>query len=481
MEPETTETETETKPTPDEIRAQANEELRKAVERQEALREARTVANLIKTLDESARTITEEQKEVREVIEIVAPAPERRSALSAARTQLASLSDFRYRTLPKWQQDFRDADSDHMVARYFRGLWMASAHHDTSLLQQVRDEAKLMRADLLVGATGGTDGVFDGTAGELLPLPVANYINIALYRLARFRALTRQNTATNGQSLRIPLQSTISSSLWKAEAALIIAGEPSVVDHLNLDLKKLTSLGILSNEILADEIFGIVQWLLNDVVMEMAETEDEALYSSGDGILEPNGFEAADTGATTNPPYQIALGVLQAANKDLLADADLDYAHIVKMYYSLPEKERASSIWSGPDAVAEALSLVVDANGRPIFRQANDAGGVIGDAAASAQTGTLFGRPFHNLPGKSAALGSVTDSTENRLYLSNMERTYATLEKGGVQVAVSTDDEFKTDRTVYRFVRRIDGGVTGNNITGRFQYIYTGGIDTVAA
>ena len=55
-----------------------------------------------------------------------------------------------------------------------------------------------------------------------------------------------------------------------------------------------------------DEVFWIVNWRVNDVTMQMAETEDKALYSTGRWaatFLEPNGFELNDaitTGTTGN-------------------------------------------------------------------------------------------------------------------------------------------------------------------------------------
>ena len=64
----------------------------------------------------------------------------------------------------------------------------------------------------------------------------------------------------------------------------------------------------------------------------------------------------------------------------------------------------------------------------------------------------------------------------NRLYFLNPTRTYQVLESGTLRVEASRDAGFVNDTTVYRFIRRVDGGVIGNNIAGRNQYVYTGNI-----
>lgn len=411
---------------------------------------------------------TPEKENSRRVIEVLAPAPPVPYG-AAGRTQLASLSDARYATLPAWQRAFRNADCDMMVKRTF----MALSQKDDATLRRLHDETRHMRATLAEGDSSVAGAVFDGTGGQALPLPVANYINQALYRLARWRALTRVATATTGASLRIPLQTTVSTSLWEPEADTIVAGEPSTSDALNLQLQKLTSLSVITNELIEDgDAFSVVAWMIEDVVMQMAEKEDEALYSSGAGTAsnEPNGFEASDTTLASAPTYYVPVSPTQDAI--FTTAAALTYAHMVKMFYALPEKERMGAIWTANDTVMEQISLLLDGNLRPIFRVQDAPGDIIGDAPASAAQGTIFRRPVWNLPGKTGGAGENID----RIYFLNPLRTYAILEKAAVRVEASREAGFSNDTTHYRFIRRVDGGVIGNNISGRPQYVYTGNL-----
>jgi HK97 family phage major capsid protein len=241
---------------------------------------------------------------------------------------------------------------------------------------------------------------------------------------------------------------------------------------VNLVLQKLTNLAVVSNEVLEDEVFGLASWLTNDVGMSMVETEDTALYSTGTGSgdNEPDGFELDATSVGTAPVFFVPTGT-QAA--DFALATLIDYAHLVKMFYALPERERMGAIWTGPSTIMQTLSTMLDLNGRPILAQANDEGRIVGDAEGGAMTRTLFGRPVIEMPGLE---GTGQDS--NRLYFVNMSRAYFMLEAGGIRVAATNEGgtAFSTDATHFRFIRRVDGQPSGNPIEAKPQYVYTGNI-----
>jgi HK97 family phage major capsid protein len=145
---------------------------------------------------------------------------------------------------------------------------------------------------------------------------------------------------------------------------------------------------------------------------------------------------------------------------------------ITDMYYALPEKHRRNAIWSGPDTIAAILSKVVDGNGRPIFSFASNPAEVVGDNDAVGQVGTLFRRPFINMPGQEGV-----GEDKNRLYFSAMDRTFAMLEKGGIRAESSRDFKFTSDLTTFKFVRRVDGQPIGNRTAGLpFDYVYGGNL-----
>ena len=465
--------------TPESIQAETKAKLTLAVRIREAKKEAAFVDNYVESLNTKAQEDSEEQANVRNVLELVAPAPEPKvPALSAGRTQLADLSAWRYKTLPAWQQEFRDADSDFIVSSWLRGIGMA--HRDGGVeLRKCQEASENVRADLLVGASTG--GVFDGTMGDAIPLPVASYIQIALYNLTRMRGLIRVFDAAPGtESLRIPLQSAISTSGPFDEQEAITGTSPGLASHLNLVLQKHATVSKLSNEAIeAGSGFGLVQWMINDVTTQMADHEDTLIYSTGAGAAssEPRGLEAADQSLSGTSPTYFVDTLTQVIDFGL--ETLVDYLHIVKMFYALPEFSRRNAIWSGPDSVMQALSLMLDDNGRPIFLQASEPGGTIGDAlGAGNSVGSILGRPVMNLPGVNVALtaAAVTDSDENRLYFWDPKRTIAMLEQSAMRIEASRDADFLADNTIYKFVRRFDSAIMGNaGVSGRFDYVFCGG------
>ena len=397
---------------------------------------------------------------------------ERVPALSAIRTQIADLGHQRYRGLPAWQREFRTPDGDHAIREYF----VALKNNDIGRIRQLCDQWQ--RAVGTVG-TSTAGGPFSGTMGDVIPLPMTQYVNETRYRMARMRQHVRVFSDSVAGNLRVPIQGTASGSNWIAENAAITEAIPGIASNLHLVLQKHSNISSISNETLEDSPFAVVQWLVNDVGMRMAENEDAALYSTGTGAAsdQPRGFELADTTVAGAPAYYVKT-VAQAADNTIVSA--IDYKHIVKMYYLLHEAERRNAIWSCGDVVAMYLSQIVDGTGRPIFRIATAEAGLISDEiAAPGQTAFMLGRPVVNMPGLSDT-GATPSQNENRLYFWNPMRSYAMLERPGMRVEVSRDDLFTTDVTQFKFVTRLDGGVIGNFITTRPQYVYTGSINAPA-
>jgi HK97 family phage major capsid protein len=296
-----------------------------------------------------------------------------------------------------------------------------------------------------------------------------------MYDAGRMRQECRIVQSTEGASMRMKMQDAASTSTWEGETDVIAAGEPTVEAAINLRLKKHANLSTLSNELLAD-VFGVAAWLVSDVAGQMAEQEDIKLYRDGAGGDEPNGFELADATATAGPAYYVKAGAAQAADNEAIGVLTLNLLN--RMFYALPEKERGSAIWTGSSVLATMLSDLIDAQGRPVLRRQDQEAGVVGDSIAGAQTTTILGRRFVEMPGKIGVAGADT----NRLYFSNMQRSYVMLVKGGLQVAASGEagTAFSTDSTVFRFTQRLDGDTFNNPIPARPQYVYTGHLESVA-
>lgn len=388
---------------------------------------------------------------------------------AAGRTIPSDLRDSRYRALGP-AGAHRNADDDVLAQRYF----IALKNHDQMTLREIAADDNHKRASLAIGDPGANFGVSDGTGAQLLPLPLANYLQVVIYRNARMRNWARKFDAGSGDSLRIPIQNAKSTVAYFAESATISEGTPTVSDGVKLTLQKLAGRGDITDEMMASSAFNVGSWLQVDVGENMAEFEDLTMYQdgAGSGSNEPIGLEASDTTTATTPPYYVAVAPGQTGANDFLDPGTLTLAHLNTMYYALPERHRRNAIWTGPDSLGLILSGLVDDQGRPILNLQNNEAQIVGDSDAAGQVGTIFGRPFVNMPG----LEGVGEDS-NRLYFIRMDRSYAMLERGQITAKASEHVSFLSDTTVFKFTRMADGQPIGNRTAGLpFDYVYSGNL-----
>lgn len=396
---------------------------------------------------------------------------------AGGRTRPAALSDIRYRRLGK-RGEHRSADSDVACQR-----WLIAMKDNNSValaeigaadtLARQRAGLPYERAPLAIGAVGANFGVSGGTGAQFVPLELSDYLQAVIYRNARLRNWSRNFEAGVGDNLRIGIQDGKPTTAFVQEGVAITPGEPTNSDGVKLDLQQIANLSDITDQLLLSTPFNVGDWLSTQVGEQMAEVEDLKMYQTGAGSasFEPAGLEASDT-TTTGPnlPAYFVPAAAQTANFTVPGVIDLDL--IIDMFFKLPENHRRNAIWSGPDTVAAILSKVVDSNGRPIFNFANNPAAVVGDSDAVGQVGTMMNRPYINMPGKE---GVGEDA--NRLYLSAMDRTYAMLERGGIQAESSRDFKFDKRLTTFRFIRDVDGQPIGNRtLTLPFDYVYSGNL-----
>jgi HK97 family phage major capsid protein len=394
-------------------------------------------------------------------------------ALSAVRAIPAALAPWRYKRLPEWQRDFRSADSDHHIQQYL-----------TAIATGDRE-----RADLLMGAKVAAGGPYTGTVGQLIPLPLSDYINAALYKFSKMHQLARVLTSASG-SLRVPNQTGLSVSFWVAEGAALLGTEPEVAQERTLNLQKLTNLATISNEALEDA-FGLAEWLTLDVTRQMGQEEDIQFYSftgSGTAGNRPKGLERASSTIADQPDqYYVPTDPTQTTLPDWTLPTNIDYAHVQKMFFALPEKSRSSAVWTGNDLVEEAIMNLVDGDGisqgRPMFPIENIPINTVSEGVLNQPVPMIFGRPFVNMPGQLDTSGTPGQD-DNRLYFINMRKAYVILRKD-LRVERSGLSGFANDQTQFRFIHHVDGQPTTASPsfplldTGDFsesEYVYTGSI-----
>lgn len=220
------------------------------------------------------------------------------------------------------------------------------------------------------------------------------------------------------------------AAYWAPEAATYTAATPKPFERVDLELKKLTALTYVTEEMLQDA--SVLQNYIN--LMFPAEIafkiEDVIMRGTGAGI--PLGF--------LNAPCLVT----QAAEGSQTA-ATVNAKNVVKMYSRMPASLKSGAVWFINSEVFPQLQLMTS------------------DATSAAQTvymppaglsqapyGTLLGRPIFEIE-HASALGTVGD-----IMFVNMGG-YALARKGGLQQQTSMHVRFLFDETAYKFTLRIDG------------------------
>jgi len=121
-----------------------------------------------------------------------------------------------------------------------------------------------------------------GAGGYLVPPEFsADFIYLQqYYGVARKYA---RNVAVSSNDYRQPRMQSGVSVAWEGELSTIAASQMGI-DQVQVLLKRLSSLVSVSNELNADSIIGLTEWLVKDSVRQMGQKEDDAFFN-GDGTL----------------------------------------------------------------------------------------------------------------------------------------------------------------------------------------------------
>lgn len=232
-------------------------------------------------------------------------------------------------------------------------------------------------------------------------------------------------------------------AFWTDEGGALTASSPKI-KLLSLELKKLTALVYITDELLADSV-ALENFVSRRVPLELTFKVENALFR-GTGAGQPEGILSADA------TVEIIAEVGQAANTIL-------WDNIKKMYARMWASSRSSpgtAWWINQDVEPQLMSMsqVVGTGGVPVYLPAN--------GAAGTPFATLMGIPV--IPVEyCSTLGTVGD-----IVLADFGQ-YITIDKGGVQSASSMHVRFLTNEMAFRFVFRIDGQPMWSSALTPFQ------------
>lgn len=216
---------------------------------------------------------------------------------------------------------------------------------------------------------------------------------------------------------------------WTAEAGDKTNANPAF-RQIEFNLKKLTGLAYITDELLADA-GALEQVLMQAFAEEIGFKLDDAIIR-GTGAGQPLGVLASPALVTVD------------AEGGQLADT-LVAQNIIKMWSRCYAPCRLNAAWFINQDIEPqlfTLEMPVALGGMPAYMPP---GGL-----SAAPYGTLLGRPV--IPIEQAdTLGDLGD-----IMLLDLNQ-YILVDKGGIQSAVSVHVRFTNDETVIRFVYRVDG------------------------
>lgn len=337
---------------------------------------------------------------------------------------------------------YRNPRLDEQHAEWFRAL----VRNDRETLARFE---MMERASLLEGTSTATSGLSPGTAGALIPLPLANLIITT-----RDREAVLRNRCTIFQSesktLRVPKLGSATATMV-SEGTTAAVGEPASTSVL-LDKKKMQFTGKVSIESMMDSAFNLVTILSERVGSIFAQLEDEQICTS-------SGTAPNITGSIETPNSDSA-GAQAVTEYNEASSGVLTYADIVGMLFtSINIQYRSRCTFLGNAGMMRFLSTILDGNDRPIFSAMNDPGRVVADTLPG-QVGAMFGLP----------VVEVASMTAGRLYLMDLKR-FGILE-GDRLVMRSTDAaSWTTDLIDFKVTTRWDGALLDNDAFARISGI----------
>ena len=217
---------------------------------------------------------------------------------------------------------------------------------------------------------------------------------------------------------------------WKDEAALKTSSKPKF-RQIELNLKKLIGLCYATDELLADST-ALESFIRQAFPSEFGFLIDDAIIN-GTGAGQPLGILNA--------------GCLVSASKETGQKAATVVAeNVIKMYSRLFTTSYQRAVWLINQNILPQLltmSVSVGTGGIPVYLPP-------GNTLANAPGGVLMGLPVIPIE-QCATLGTVGD-----IILADLGG-YILAEKGGIQADMSIHVQFIYDESVFRFVLRVDG------------------------
>ncbi|MEW8230363.1 MAG: phage major capsid protein [Candidatus Thiodiazotropha endolucinida] len=183
--------------------------------------------------------------------------------------------------------------------------------------------------------------------GNIIPEEFDTKLREIMLDLNEFRNLIE--VINTGGDRHIPLEGSVGSAAWTAEAAAYNESDPSF-NRVSIGAHKLTRIVKVSEELLNDAFFDVMGYLARNFGRSFHVAEEAAIVN-GTGTGQPAGMiGGASAGITT------------ASGTAITADELLD------LYHALLRPYRKSATWVMNDDTIKAVSKLKDGNGQYLWQ-----------------------------------------------------------------------------------------------------------------
>ncbi len=246
------------------------------------------------------------------------------------------------------------------------------------------------------------------------------------YRVLNVRTVNTRATEVRVQTARLAMS-------FIDEAASIGADSTKAGSKTSLALKKIGGLISVSNELLSDDVTGVVENILRDFAQSFAYTLDWIAYAAnGDADSTDGGYNGLFFGGTS-----------RVAASGNVSVATLDYEDWLACLINAPAEVlmRSPKWFIHPSMVARSMTLK-DSTGRPLFQTALE-------APSFGSIGSLLGFPIQPV-----GVAPNTDGTSKKIAAFGDPEGQAVRIRSDLAVETSEHFAFNTDEVTFRGIGR---------------------------
>lgn len=255
--------------------------------------------------------------------------------------------------------------------------------------------------------------------GNIAKTTYANYILDKLAYVSPLYGAVRHERFGNSKH-QIPVQANKLGKFVPMKELADYAKQTATFEPITLEAHKFGTLISFSEEVLEDTGYNVEAELLRQLSEAYGVTIDELLVKGESSM----GVEGLDSFKGVATEIEVDQAALTAEN-------------ITKMYFALPIKYRQNATWVISDTVAQALTDLKDANGKPLLVQSYN-GSPFGAGSL------LLGRPV------------IVNEHVDQIFFGDLQRALIVGERKSLSLQKSTEYGFIRDEIAIKANVRMD-------------------------